>query len=78
MQQVSEEAVHNALALIRPILQADDGDIKLVEITPDAVVKVQLLGRCSDCPKSDQTLKNVVMKTILKTVPGVRRVEAVS
>ncbi len=69
--------VESALALIRPLLQQDGGDIELVEITPDNIVKVRLLGQCSGCPKSGQTLKNIVTKTLVKTVPGVRNVEAV-
>ncbi len=66
-----------ALEMIRPILQQDGGDIEIVGISNDATVQVRLVGRCKGCPKSDQTLKNVVAKTLIKMVPGVRRVEAI-
>lgn len=66
-----------ALALIRPILQQDGGDLEVVEITADNVVRVRLLGQCKGCPKSQQTLQSVVRRTILKMVPDVQGVEAV-
>ncbi len=69
--------IEKALAFIRPVLQQDGGDIELIECTTDNIVKIRLLGRCRSCPKSGQTLKNVVTKTIVKMVPGVRNVEAV-
>ncbi len=72
-----QKKIESALALIRPVLQQDGGDIELVEVTPDNTAKVRLLGRCSGCPKSGQTLKSVVTKTLLKTVSGLRKVEAV-
>ncbi len=70
-------AVEKALESIRPVLQEDGGDIELVEISDENIVTVRLLGRCSGCPSAGQTLKNVVTKTLIKTVPGVRNVLAV-
>lgn len=66
-----------ALTVIRPILQQDGGDIELVEITADNVVRIRLTGRCKGCPRSQQTLQSVVRRTILKMAPGVKAVEAV-
>ncbi len=67
-----------ALSCIRPILQQDGGDIEIVEMTEDRIVKVRLLGQCDGCPKSGQTLKNIITKTFVKMVPGIRKVEAVN
>lgn len=66
-----------ALALIRPVLQQDGGDLEIVECTPEGIVRVRLQGQCKGCPKSRQTLSAVVERTILKMVPQVRKVEAV-
>lgn len=71
------EQVEAAIAKIRPMLQNDGGNIELVEITPDGVVKVRLQGACRGCPMSRMTLKNGVERIVLKEVPGVKAVEAV-
>ncbi|MEJ2397423.1 MAG: NifU family protein [Gammaproteobacteria bacterium] len=63
---------------MRPFLQADGGDIELIEITQDAIVKVKLTGACSVCPMSQMTLRAGVERSLLRQVPGIRRVEAVS
>ena len=66
--------VNEGLELIRPYLQADGGDISLVEITEDFIVKVKLLGACGTCPMSIQTLKAGVEQTIKKMVPEIKEV----
>ncbi|MCM0756646.1 NifU family protein [Desulfovibrio aminophilus] len=71
------EQVLAAIAKIRPVLQNDGGDIELVEITPEGVVKVRLQGACKGCPMSRMTLKHGVERVILKEVPAVKCVEAV-
>jgi Fe-S cluster biogenesis protein NfuA len=71
------EQVEAAIAKIRPMLQNDGGNIELVDITPDGVVKVRLQGACRGCPMSRMTLKNGVERIVLKEVPGVKAVEAV-
>jgi Fe-S cluster biogenesis protein NfuA len=71
------EQVEAAIAKIRPMLQNDGGNIELVEITPEGVVKVRLQGACKGCPMSRMTLKNGVERIVLKEVPGVKAVEAV-
>jgi len=68
------EAVINE---IRPRLQADGGDIKLVEITKDGVVKVRLTGACGSCPMAQMTLKMGVEAVLKEKVPEVKSVEAV-
>jgi len=71
------QKVEAVLATVRPYLQRDGGDVELVEVTDDGVVKVRLVGACKGCPMSQMTLKNAIEKTILKEVPEVRAVQAV-
>ncbi|MBU1248751.1 MAG: NifU family protein [Proteobacteria bacterium] len=72
-----KKRVEAALDKIRPMLQADGGDVELVEITDDGVVKVRLQGACSGCPMSQMTLKNGIERMVLKEIPEVKRVESV-
>ncbi len=69
--------VEAALEGIRPYLQADGGDINIVELTDDMVVKVQLTGACDGCPMSMQTLKNGVEMVVKNNVPVIKEVVAV-
>ncbi len=71
-----KDKVEEVLAKIRPQLQADGGDIKLVEVK-DGVVKVNLTGACGTCPMSQMTLKMGVESVLKENVPGVKRVEAI-
>ena len=68
--------VEKALEKIRPALQADGGNIELVDVT-DGVVKVKLVGACGSCPMSQMTLKMGVEKALKQQVPEVKRVESV-
>jgi Fe-S cluster biogenesis protein NfuA len=70
------ELVKAALKKIRPMLQADGGDIELVDVTSDGVVKVKLTGACGCCPMSQMTLKNAVEQKLKSEVPGVKEVIA--
>lgn len=69
--------VKEALESIRPYLQADGGDITIVELTDDWVVKVQLEGACDGCPMSMQTMKNGVEMVVKTKVPFIKEVIAV-
>ncbi len=69
--------IDRALEKIRPYLQADGGDISLVDVTDDMVVKVKLKGACYGCPFSQQTLKSGVEQALLKEIPEIKEVEAV-
>ena len=71
-----KEAVQAVIDNIRPMLQADGGDVELVAVE-DGVVKVRLQGACKGCPMSQMTLKNGIEKYMKKEVPQVDRVEAV-
>jgi Fe-S cluster biogenesis protein NfuA len=66
--------VEQALEKIRPYLVADGGDINIIEITDEMVVKVELKGACHGCPFSMQTLKAGVEMAILNEVPEIRQV----
>lgn len=66
--------IEAALKKIRPMLQADGGDIELVDVTKDGVVKVKLTGACGCCPMSQMTLKAAVEQRLKKEVPGVKEV----
>jgi Fe-S cluster biogenesis protein NfuA len=71
------EKVEQALNKVRPALQADGGDVELVEVNPDGVVKVRLKGACGGCPMSQLTLKMGIERILRKEVPEVKSVEAV-
>lgn len=68
--------VNETLEMVRPYLQADGGDISVVELTDDMILKVKLLGACGSCPFSIQTLKAGVEQAIRRDIPEI--VEVVS
>jgi Fe-S cluster biogenesis protein NfuA len=72
-----KEQVEAALAKVRPHLQADGGDVELVEITEGNVVRVRLKGACGGCPMSQMTLKMGIERFLKKEVPEVASVESV-
>jgi Fe-S cluster biogenesis protein NfuA len=69
-----KERVEKALEKIRPYLVADGGDISIVDITDDMVVRVEMKGACNGCPFSMQTLKAGVEIAIMKEVPEIKEV----
>jgi Fe-S cluster biogenesis protein NfuA len=71
-----KEEVEKVLEEIRPNLQADGGDIELVDVE-DGVVKVRLKGACAGCPMSQMTLAYSVEQVLKEKLPGVKKVEAV-
>ena len=71
------ERVKKVIDQIRPMLQADGGDIELVEVLDDGTVKVQLKGACHGCPGAMYTLKNGVEQRLKQIIPEVQSVEAV-
>jgi len=62
---------------IRPFLQRDGGDVELVEVTDDGIVKVKLVGACGTCPMSMMTLKNGIEARLKEEVEGIKAVEPV-
>ncbi|GGH77713.1 MAG: NifU family protein [Bacteroidetes bacterium] len=74
-KQETVEKILVALEEIRPFLKSDGGDISFVELTDEAVVRVQLHGACMGCSVNQMTLKSGVEMTIKKHVPEITRVE---
>ncbi|MBC7220542.1 NifU family protein [Candidatus Bipolaricaulota bacterium] len=71
-----EHKVREALESIRTYLQADGGDVELVEVTEDGVVRVRLVGACHGCPMATMTLQNTIERMLKEEVPEVVAVEA--
>ncbi|OIP68337.1 hypothetical protein AUK42_06400 [Candidatus Atribacteria bacterium CG2_30_33_13] len=69
-----KERVESALKKIRPFLQAEGGNVELVEVTPDRIVKVKLKGACFGCPMSQMTLKMGIGRMLKQEVPEVKDV----
>ena len=72
------KAVEAAIDNIRPYLVADGGDVRIVEITPEMVVKLELLGACASCSMSPMTMKAGVEEAVKKAVPEIIAVEAIN
>jgi Fe-S cluster biogenesis protein NfuA len=76
-QQELKERIEQALNQIRPFLEADGGDVSLVEITDDGIAKVKLLGACSSCNMSQMTMKAGIEDAIKKNASEIKAVIAV-
>ena len=72
------QKVEDALQSIRPYLEADGGDVKILEVSDDGVVKLELLGACGSCPMSSMTLKAGVEEAIKRAVPEITKVDAIN
>ncbi|SIT93798.1 NifU family protein [Pontibacter indicus] len=70
--------IESALDQIRPYLEADGGNVKVLEVTDDMTLRLELLGACGTCPMSTMTLKAGVEQSVLKAVPEIKAVEAVN
>lgn len=71
------DRVEQVLNLIRPAVQSDGGDLELVEVTEEGVVRVRFHGACVGCPSSTLTLQSGIERNLKAHVPGIRRVEPV-
>jgi Fe-S cluster biogenesis protein NfuA len=76
MTSMLKEKVESALNKVRPSLQADGGDVQLIDVDDQGVVKVRLTGACGGCPMSQMTLKMGIEKILKQNVPEVTRVES--
>lgn len=70
--------IEESLDMIRPYLMADGGSVRLLKITPDLVVELELLGACGSCPMSTMTLRAGIEQALKRSVPQISRVEAVN
>jgi len=68
------EQVEEVLNQVRPMLQADGGDVELVEVAEDGVVSVKLTGACGSCPMSTMTLKMGIERALKERIPEVKEV----
>jgi Fe-S cluster biogenesis protein NfuA len=71
------EKIQLVLESIRPYLQMDGGDIKLISVSDEGIVEVEFLGACNGCPISPMTLRAGVERAIMNEVPDVKRIESV-
>ena len=78
MSLIDKKKVEEVLNSIRPYLQADEGDIELVNITENGIVEVKLLGACNECPLWVMTLRAGVERTLIKEIPEIKRVESIN
>lgn len=72
-----KQKVEQALEKIRPALQRDGGNVELVDVTDDGIVKVKLTGACGGCPMSQMTLKMGIEKVVKQAIPEIQSVESV-
>lgn len=72
------ERVEESLNTMRPYLNDDGGNVEVVEITDEMIVKVKLLGACSNCPQSFMTMKAGIEDAVKRAVPEIKGVEAVN
>jgi Fe-S cluster biogenesis protein NfuA len=70
--------IERALDSMRPYLAADGGNVKILEVTDDKTVRLELMGSCGSCPMSAMTFKGGLEEAILKAVPEITKVEAVN
>ncbi len=71
------ERVAEALQTIRPFLQADGGDVELIDVSEDGIVEVKLTGACSGCPMSQMTLSQGIERQLKALIPELKQVVAV-
>ena len=71
------QKVDESLNSVRPYLQRDGGDVRIVDITDENIVMVQLTGACETCPQSFMTMKTGIEETVKKDVPQIKAVQAI-
>ncbi|WP_066839666.1 NifU family protein [Rufibacter ruber] len=72
------QQVEQALDTIRPYLKTDGGDVKVLEITEDRIVQLELMGACGSCPMSAMTFKGGIEQAIMRAVPEIKGIQAVN
>ena len=78
MESGLREKIEFALDTIRPYLEADGGNVRIVELTDDYVLKIEMMGNCGSCPMSSMTLKAGVEEAIKRAIPEIVKVEAIN
>lgn len=77
-QESIESRIERTLDSVRPYLRKDGGDVKLVRLRENGTLELQWLGTCQRCPVSLMTLRAGVERAVLRDIPEIQRVEAVS
>lgn len=72
------ERVEKAIDTVRPYLEADGGNVKIIEITPDNIVRLELTGACSSCSMSSMTMKAGIEDAVKRAVPEITAVVAIN
>ena len=72
-----KDRVEAVLEQVRPSLQADGGDVELVDVTEDGIVKVRLTGACGTCPFATMTLKVGIERVLKNEIPEIKEVQSV-
>lgn len=72
------QRIESSLDSIRPYLEADGGNVRVLEITKDYVVRLEFVGNCENCPMSTMTFKAGVEEAIRKSVPEIKSIEVVN
>ena len=70
--------IENALNMLRPYLQSDNGDVELVDVTSDLTVRLRFKGACRSCSMSAMTLRAGIEETLLRMIPEIKKVEALT
>ena len=78
LNEILIQRVEQALDSIRPYLKTDGGDVKVLDITDDFVVQLELLGACGSCPMSAMTFKGGIEQAIMRAVPEIKGIHAVN
>lgn len=78
MLEKYKEKIEEALDNIRPYLEADGGNVRIIDLSEDMVLKLELLGNCGSCPMSTMTLKAGVEEAIIKAIPDIKKVVAIN
>jgi len=75
---IMREKVEEVINSVKPFLQAEGGDIELIDVSDDGIVKVKLVGACAGCPGAQMTLKLGIEKKLREAIPEIKEVVAVS
>lgn len=78
MSKITVDVVEKVLDEIRPALQADGGNVELLEITEDGIVKLDMVGACAACPMATMTLRAGIERILFERIPDLVGVEAFS
>lgn len=78
MEESLRNKIETALDSIRPYLEADGGNVRIVDLDENMVLKIEMLGNCGSCPMSTMTLKAGVEEAIKRAIPEITKVEAIN